>query len=470
MNKNTKTKDYNYTKIQYFFWLFSGAEINILKDCPTDYNRQAGIGFTIFMTTLFAMFAGGYAGYYFSKSWTIAVIFAVIWGLLIFSIDRTLVVTLKKDPDKPKQNFWMQFLGRAVLAGLIAFIISIPLELLIFRDKIEEQKMLDKETTIIEYRDLMGSSKGIYTDEKSESLATNIAIQARENAKNCATDPIYSDLENQRKLIEPDFKRKKNIRDNAINKYNSYLRNDQPNTAAQYKASTTYKNAMYNYNAISKKYQEIVNEQNKRCSDYIKEQNKIANEQQLNAAELNKGIVEKNKIADKMATKLDSLQQESFIRDYIALENAAKRKVSVIKDSVRVNIGTKDIPEYKIDYIKDTKYANDGMNFFLWLVRILFFTIEILPTLAKMVTPAGAYDRAIKKREDDYVLELEERTTDYLLMKKKYRIKQQEYKDLLDKDRNEIERKLQKDILEKVAEAQNEIAKIKIEDFKKKHT
>lgn len=67
MKESLQNKEYKYTPIQYFFWLFSGAEINILKDCPTDYNRQAGIGFTIFMTTLFAMFAGGYAGWYFSK-------------------------------------------------------------------------------------------------------------------------------------------------------------------------------------------------------------------------------------------------------------------------------------------------------------------------------------------------------------------------------------------------------------------
>lgn len=60
MSKTSKSKsksfDKKYSKIQSFFWLLSGAEINILKDCPTDYNRQAGIGFTIFMTTLLAFF------------------------------------------------------------------------------------------------------------------------------------------------------------------------------------------------------------------------------------------------------------------------------------------------------------------------------------------------------------------------------------------------------------------------------
>ena len=130
MSKTSKSKsksfEKKYSKIQYFFWLLSGAEINILKDCPTDYNRQAGIGFTIFMTTLLAFFSGSYAGYYFGESYVTSVVFGIIWASLIFSIDRSMVVTLKKDPTKKEQNFWIPFLSRAVLAILIAFIISIP--------------------------------------------------------------------------------------------------------------------------------------------------------------------------------------------------------------------------------------------------------------------------------------------------------------------------------------------------------
>lgn len=468
MSESLKTKEYKYTQIQYFFWLFSGAEINILKDCPTDYNRQAGIGFTIFMTTLFAMFAGGYAGWYFSKSIPVAVVFAIIWGMLIFSIDRTLVVTLKKDPDNPKQNFWVQFGGRALLAGLIAFVISIPLELLIFRDKIEEQKMIDKETTILEYRNLMGDSKGINTDKDLENLATSSASKARENAKNCNTDPTYLIFEKERKMLEPRWRNNHRQRDNVYAKYNNLKNSDQPNTAAIFKRSATYQNAVKNSIATNTEYQKILDKLNKRCSEYVAEQNKIAVEQQSNATELTRSILEKNKTADKMANTLDSLQNESFIRDYIALENAAKRKIT-FKDSIKVDRGTIESPNIKTEEITKTKYANDGMLFFLWLVRVLFFTIEILPTMAKIVTPAGAYDRAIKKREEDYALELEERTKDYLVKQQEIRDKKHQDELTLLNDKGEIEKKLQKAILEKAAEAQNAVAIKTIEEFKKKH-
>ena len=390
--------------------------------------------------------------------------------MLIFSIDRTLVVTLKKDPDNPKQNFWVQFGGRAVLAGLIAFIISIPLELLIFRDKIEEQKMIDKETTILEYRNLMGDSKGINADKDLGDLAMNSANKARENAKNCSTDPIYNNLENQRKSIEPEWKSNHQKRDAVYARHRSLINSGQPNSATIYKRSSTYRNAVSNSIKTNTEYQKILDEQNKRCNEYVAEQNKMAIEQESNATELTKNVLEKSKTADKMANILDSLQQESFIRDYIALENAAKRKVTFIADSTQINNGTAASPVFKTNYIKRTKYANDGMLFFLWLVRVLFFVIEILPTMAKIATPAGAYDRAIKKREDDYALELEERTHDYLNKQQEIRDKKHLDELCLLNDKGEIERKLQKNILEKAAEAQNAVALKTIEEFKKKHT
>lgn len=459
MKKQYQDKKTSYTKTQYFFWLFSGAEINILKECPTDYNRQAGIGFTIFMTTLFAMFAGGYAGWYFSKSVIISLVFAVIWGLLIFSIDRTLVVTLKKDPNKEKQNFLLQFGGRAVLAGLIAFIISIPLELLIFRDKIEEQKLIDKENTVLEYRTLMGDSKGINQDKQLGDLASSSAVKARENAQNCSSDPEYNNLERERLELESTYNSAKKRRDNVLYKYKQLLNNDHQQ-AYSYKISSTYRNAISNFNSVENKYQKIVFARNKRCNEYVAEQNKIAIEQEGNAAELTKNILDKSKQADVMAYKLDSLQQESFIRDYIALENAAKRTYDIKENRIIDGIEKEVVV---------TKYANDGMLFFLWLVRILFFTIEILPTLAKIATPAGAYDRAIKKREDDYALELEVRTEDYLKKQKELRdiIHQNQIKLLKQKGEKELE--LQNTILENASDAQNKVAIKKIKDFMDNH-
>jgi Mn2+/Fe2+ NRAMP family transporter len=62
--------------------------------------------------------------------------FGCLWATLIFCIDRSLVITLKKDPTKAKQKFIVPLLSRAALAIVVAFMVSIPLELVIFEDYI----------------------------------------------------------------------------------------------------------------------------------------------------------------------------------------------------------------------------------------------------------------------------------------------------------------------------------------------
>ena len=71
-----------------------------------------------------------------------AIAFGIIWGLVIFNLDRFIVSTLRKD-----ELFWNEFklvLPRLVLAVILAIVISKPLELKIFEkeiaQKVEEQQ------------------------------------------------------------------------------------------------------------------------------------------------------------------------------------------------------------------------------------------------------------------------------------------------------------------------------------------
>ncbi|MBL0233800.1 MAG: DUF4407 domain-containing protein [Chitinophagaceae bacterium] len=166
------------SRLQYFLWLVSGSEISILRQCPSDYNRHAGIGFTILMTSLFGAFAGGYAGYYFTHSGLGAFVFGIIWGMLIFSIDRTMVVSMKKRPGDTWKTYLGQIVARSVLAALIAFIISIPLELLVFKDnidaglslyKVNKQKQLANSLDSL-YKPAVDSIKAAIEGARADSL------------------------------------------------------------------------------------------------------------------------------------------------------------------------------------------------------------------------------------------------------------------------------------------------------------
>lgn len=52
---------YPFKKLYQFFLWASGADLDILQQCPTDQNKYFGIGGTIIFTSLMASFAGGYA-------------------------------------------------------------------------------------------------------------------------------------------------------------------------------------------------------------------------------------------------------------------------------------------------------------------------------------------------------------------------------------------------------------------------
>ena len=127
-----------------FFWICSGANRHILRQCPTEYSKYFGIGGTIFFTAAMAMLSGGYAFYTIFNSINLAIIFGVFWGLLIFNLDRFIVNTMYSDGKHTIS--WGEFIAglpRLVIALFLGIVISTPLEMKIFEDRIESQIVKD---------------------------------------------------------------------------------------------------------------------------------------------------------------------------------------------------------------------------------------------------------------------------------------------------------------------------------------
>ena len=75
-----------------FFILCSGSDKDILQSCSNgEQNKYAGIGATVFFTAVMAFLASSYALYTVFDNYYIAVFFGLIWGLLIFNLDRFIV-------------------------------------------------------------------------------------------------------------------------------------------------------------------------------------------------------------------------------------------------------------------------------------------------------------------------------------------------------------------------------------------
>ncbi len=120
-----------------FFLFCSGVDTTFLEKCPSDKNKYVGIGATVFFTGLLAFFSAGYALYTVFESYWASIAFGLVWGLMIFNLDRYIVLSMKS-----YGKWWRDLsvaLPRVVLAVLLALVISKPLEMKIFEKEIQSE-------------------------------------------------------------------------------------------------------------------------------------------------------------------------------------------------------------------------------------------------------------------------------------------------------------------------------------------
>ena len=118
-----------------FFLLCSGIDQNVIQTCSNgEQNKYAGIGATVFFTAIMAFLAGSFALFTVFDNAFIALGFGFVWGLLIFNLDRSIIVSIKKT-GKWKEELNQAWL-RIILAVFIGIVIATPLELKLFEDEI----------------------------------------------------------------------------------------------------------------------------------------------------------------------------------------------------------------------------------------------------------------------------------------------------------------------------------------------
>lgn len=129
--------------IKQFFILCSGADKDLIQSCSNgEQNKYAGIGATVFFTAVMAFIAGSFALYTVFDNVYKATAFGLVWGLLIFNLDRFIVSTIKKRNDFKSEL--LQATPRIILAIIIAIVISKPLEIKIFEKEINTVLLKEK--------------------------------------------------------------------------------------------------------------------------------------------------------------------------------------------------------------------------------------------------------------------------------------------------------------------------------------
>ncbi len=129
--------------LKQFFILCSGADKNLLGGCSEgEQTKFAGIGATVFFTAVMAFLASAYALFTVFDSMYPATAFGIVWGLLIFNLDRFIVSTIRKR-DRFSAEL-LQATPRILLAIIIAIVISKPLEIKIFEKEINTVLLKEK--------------------------------------------------------------------------------------------------------------------------------------------------------------------------------------------------------------------------------------------------------------------------------------------------------------------------------------
>lgn len=173
--------------IKRFFILCSGADAKILETCSSgEQNKYAGIGATVFFTAVMAFIASAYALYTVFDSVLAAVFFGLIWGLLIFNLDRFIVSTIKKR-DSFKSEL-LQATPRIILAVIIAIVISKPLEMKIFEKEINQVLLEQKNEMTLANKEQIAQQ---YTPKVAELNASIAALKGEITTKEAETNALY---------------------------------------------------------------------------------------------------------------------------------------------------------------------------------------------------------------------------------------------------------------------------------------
>jgi hypothetical protein len=111
---------------QRLLWWACGATPSILVQCPTDYKKYAAIGAAMLLIPLVAAISAGFAIMQTFEFLPVAVLGGLGWGTLIFTVDRLLLISLRKEEGNRRKEFFMA-LPRLLMIVVLSILITDPL-------------------------------------------------------------------------------------------------------------------------------------------------------------------------------------------------------------------------------------------------------------------------------------------------------------------------------------------------------
>lgn len=468
-------------KLQRFLWWCAGAHIEILEKYPTEWGKYFGIGGTIIFTALMASFAGGYAFFTAFKDITLACAFGIFWGALIFNLDRYIVSSIGKGDGTTKitREEFQNALPRIIMAIMIGFVVSTPLELKVFEREIE----VEIQEIINEKRQSMLSGLGDLRAEQ-QRLRERIEelkqqeTEAGEDIK--GNDPrieviqgeintLKTEIANLQKQLDRNNEKRRAISTEMVSLEskpgtNTQLVQKEKQLKTLEDAANGLSQNISNRNqSVQAKKNSIAKILEELSTNYgsIKERNDD-NIMQLNIQINALDTVYKNK---SRSFKDQSEKYNGFMARLEALD-----RLSVTVDTIYGMVPGPVVAD-SLGAVKPTmnKYQVVGIDeeysvvwYAKWMIALLLIAIEIAPILFKMMTESGPYDDRIE--EIKYASDIEKKIfISNLNQKTNIELK---ISNQINEQKLASEMKANQELLQKIAESQSEIIHTAIEQWK----
>lgn len=483
----------------------AGADNSKVVRHRDDVIKYSVIGYAIIMTMLLGILCGYAAAWYFSHSHFVAALFGLFWGLVVMCIDRALVVTYRKDPESQGKSLFGRvmsaskvILPRAVLAFCVAYVMSIPAELIVFEDFINTElpgytEHLKKENARASYLSEQNSS----LDEERQENSANLAF-LREQLS--SSDRSLASKRQEIQKIKDNIARleatKNSPQSPAYRKASAEFRNAQQHLRVarsrpdSLNARSQMASARRAMNDAMKIHQAEVNNriQAERGrlpeleSQFLELQGKHASleQRQTSGMERSEKIADRadrmNAYNDSIAGKVDRniAATNQFTLGYAVLQYAVSRTRPVYeerKETVPLSDGSVNEDgsprTYEKEYTVQTgvERANPNEYFLLCLIRVMFFVLELIPTVVKVVAPVGGYEYEIYAGNSALARYYESDMFRDAVTSRQRAAADQDAR--LEQDWLDMEREMHSRLLKKVAAAQEEVASRVIEDWRR---
>jgi hypothetical protein len=460
-----KNKEVKYTILQRLLWSISGNEVWLIKKFPTTYKYYSRQGLLFVMTFFFAAFCGAFAGYDFGGNWWITILFGLIWGLLVYSIDQMMVLTIDKVHVKDlsvKKKLGTYFFPRLFLGILLALFMSSPLDHFLFEGQIKKQMQINADSTWMRYhKELESVMKLEDTRKELDRLQRN--KDSLDNAKN--KDPKTIIFQEAKTSYDQESLRLRSLNDFRNNKERekdmAWNRIPPDSLGQKDKTSREY------FTYLSKQ-----NEYDRAVKDYISKEKEVGGYKEIITKERTKYQEDlENRIKRQDTLVVKSAQQFSSNRETI--DSKTKEKQDFLSQ----------LDGFDTKFMTLLTLPDFGVQFLRWFIFLVFLMIEILPTWIKLMGQPTDYDIELDKIRKEHLedirherekakIQRQSEMEDIQHEREKAKIQRQfEIERLIEqeKQRKSIELDNHKKILEQIAEKQYNIVQMILNEWVEKN-